>query len=144
VTVDFGGRLVDHLHPSKQVQQYQRYLIDTHPAFTDGWATSATPGSNAGTTRSRPGRLDAVACRPLDRRGARRLGRPSAGASDDLERGGRGWRGSDDVVAPAMLRWRAGLIRSRANNCVEVLMELTHGHLISTELRFQPEPLVGL
>src|SRR3990172_1231641 len=36
VTVDFGGRLVDHLHPSKQVQQYQRYLIDTHPAFTDG------------------------------------------------------------------------------------------------------------
>jgi len=36
VTVDFGGRLVDHLHPSKQVKQYQRYLIDTHPAFTDG------------------------------------------------------------------------------------------------------------
>ena len=36
VTVDFGGRLIDHLHPSKQVQQYQRYLIDTHPAFTDG------------------------------------------------------------------------------------------------------------
>ncbi len=36
VTVDFGGRLVDHLHPSRQVAQYQRYLIDTHPAFSDG------------------------------------------------------------------------------------------------------------
>ena len=36
VTVDFGGRVVDHLHPSRQVAQYQRYLIDTHPAFSDG------------------------------------------------------------------------------------------------------------
>lgn len=37
VTVDFGGgRLRDHLHPSKQVAQYQRYLLDTHPVFTDG------------------------------------------------------------------------------------------------------------
>jgi len=36
VTVDFGGRLVDHLHPSRQVAQYQRYLVDTHPAFSDG------------------------------------------------------------------------------------------------------------
>lgn len=33
VSVDFGGRLVDHLHPSRQVAQYQRYLFDTHPAF---------------------------------------------------------------------------------------------------------------
>ena len=33
---DFGGREVDHLHPSRQVAQYQRYLLDTHPAFTDG------------------------------------------------------------------------------------------------------------
>ncbi len=36
VAVDFGGREVDHLHPSRQVAQYQRYLLDTHPAFTDG------------------------------------------------------------------------------------------------------------
>jgi hypothetical protein len=36
VVVDFGGRLVDHLHPSRQVAQYQRYLMDTHPAFADG------------------------------------------------------------------------------------------------------------
>src|ERR1700690_2153490 len=36
VVVDFGGRSVDHLHPSRQVAQYQRYLMDTHPAFTDG------------------------------------------------------------------------------------------------------------
>ena len=36
VTVDFGGRLVDHLHPSRQVAQYQRYLVDTHPAFSEG------------------------------------------------------------------------------------------------------------
>ncbi len=35
VTVDFGGRPRDHLHPSRQVAQYQRYLQDTHPAFTD-------------------------------------------------------------------------------------------------------------
>src|SRR5580765_4882302 len=36
VTVDMGGRERDHLHPSRQVAQYQRYLLDTHPAFTDG------------------------------------------------------------------------------------------------------------
>ena len=36
VTVDFGGRPRDHLHPSRQVAQYQRYLLDTHPAFSDG------------------------------------------------------------------------------------------------------------
>jgi glycosyltransferase involved in cell wall biosynthesis len=36
VTVDMGGREIDHLHPSRQVAQYQRYLQDTHPAFTDG------------------------------------------------------------------------------------------------------------
>jgi len=35
VTVDFGGRLRAHLHPSRQVAQYQRYLLDTHPAFAD-------------------------------------------------------------------------------------------------------------
>src|SRR5215210_3357508 len=33
VAVDFGGRPRDMLHPSRQVAQYQRYLIDTHPAF---------------------------------------------------------------------------------------------------------------
>jgi len=33
VTVEFGGRPRDHLHPSRQVAQYQRYLQDTHPAF---------------------------------------------------------------------------------------------------------------
>ena len=26
----------DRLHPSRQVERYQRYLIDTHPAFSDG------------------------------------------------------------------------------------------------------------
>ncbi len=36
VTVDFSGAPRDHLHPSRQVAQYQRYLIDTHPAFSDG------------------------------------------------------------------------------------------------------------
>jgi uncharacterized protein len=36
VVVNFGGRDVDHLHPSRQVAQYQRYMTDTHPAFTDG------------------------------------------------------------------------------------------------------------
>ena len=33
VTVDFGGRPRDHLHPSRQVAQCQRYPQDTHPAF---------------------------------------------------------------------------------------------------------------
>ena len=33
VTVQLGGRVRDHLHPSRQVAQYQRYLQDTHPAF---------------------------------------------------------------------------------------------------------------
>ena len=28
VTVDFGGRPRDHLHPSRQVAQYQRYLVE--------------------------------------------------------------------------------------------------------------------
>lgn len=36
VTVDMGGREVDRLHPSRQVAQYQRYLEDTHPAFSEG------------------------------------------------------------------------------------------------------------
>jgi hypothetical protein len=36
VTVDMGGRSADMLHPSRQVAQYQRYLADTHPAFSDG------------------------------------------------------------------------------------------------------------
>ena len=31
-----GGHEKDSLHPSRQVAQYQRYLLDTHPAFTDG------------------------------------------------------------------------------------------------------------
>jgi uncharacterized protein len=37
VTVEFGGGYPkDVLHPSRQVSQYQRYLLDTHAAFTDG------------------------------------------------------------------------------------------------------------
>ncbi len=36
VTIEMGGRDRDHLHPSRQVAQYQRYLLDTHPAFTEG------------------------------------------------------------------------------------------------------------
>ncbi len=37
VSVAFGGgHQKDTLHPSKQVSQYQRYLQDTHPAFSDG------------------------------------------------------------------------------------------------------------
>ncbi len=35
VTVDYGGRPRDVLHPSRQVERYQRYLLDTHPAFAD-------------------------------------------------------------------------------------------------------------
>ena len=31
-----GGHQKDVLHPSRQVGQYQRYLMDTHPAFSDG------------------------------------------------------------------------------------------------------------
>ncbi len=34
-----GGRRKDHLHPSAQVRNYQRYLLDTHPAFSDGGVT---------------------------------------------------------------------------------------------------------
>jgi uncharacterized protein len=40
VTVDYGGRPRDTLHPSRQVAQYQRYLVDTHPAFGDDPAIS--------------------------------------------------------------------------------------------------------
>jgi hypothetical protein len=37
VTVAYGGgHQKDVLHPSRQVAQYQRYLLDTHPAFTGG------------------------------------------------------------------------------------------------------------
>jgi hypothetical protein len=37
VTVEYGGgHEKDVLHPSKQVAQYQRYLADTHPAFSEG------------------------------------------------------------------------------------------------------------
>ena len=35
VTVDYGGKPRDMLHPSRQVERYQRYLLDTHPAFSD-------------------------------------------------------------------------------------------------------------
>jgi hypothetical protein len=35
VTVDYGGKPRDVLHPSRQVERYQRYLLDTHPAFSD-------------------------------------------------------------------------------------------------------------
>lgn len=35
MTVDYGGRPRDVLHPSRQVERYQRYLLDTHPAFSD-------------------------------------------------------------------------------------------------------------
>lgn len=38
VTVDYGGKPRDTLHPSRQVAQYQRYLLDTHPAFSDDQA----------------------------------------------------------------------------------------------------------
>jgi hypothetical protein len=31
-----GGHQKDVLHPSRQVGQYQRYLMDTHPAFSEG------------------------------------------------------------------------------------------------------------
>lgn len=40
VTVDYGGKPRDTLHPSRQVAQYQRYLLDTHPAFGDDPAIS--------------------------------------------------------------------------------------------------------
>ncbi len=36
VTVAFGGRIRDSLHPSAQVRNYHRFLLDMHPAFTDG------------------------------------------------------------------------------------------------------------
>ncbi len=36
VTTMLGGRERDALHPSKQAEGYHRYLLDTHPAFSDG------------------------------------------------------------------------------------------------------------
>lgn len=39
VTIAHGARIKDHLHPSAQVGGYQRYLLDTHPAFSDGGVT---------------------------------------------------------------------------------------------------------
>ena len=33
VTIAHGGRIKDHLHPSAQVEGYQRYLLDTHPGL---------------------------------------------------------------------------------------------------------------
>ena len=38
VTVNYGGKPRDTLHPSRQVAQCQRYLQDTHPAFADDLA----------------------------------------------------------------------------------------------------------
>ncbi len=36
VTTQLGGRERDTLHPSRQAESYQRYLLDTHTAFADG------------------------------------------------------------------------------------------------------------
>ena len=36
VTLFLGQRLRDHLHPSRQVGNYKRYLQDVHTAFSDG------------------------------------------------------------------------------------------------------------
>ncbi len=36
VTIAHGSRIKDHLHPSAQVRNYERYLQDTHPAFSEG------------------------------------------------------------------------------------------------------------
>jgi uncharacterized protein len=49
VTLAHGDRIKDHLHPSAQVRQYQRYLQDTHPAFSDGgvWLGSCAYLHNA-------------------------------------------------------------------------------------------------
>jgi DUF2075 family protein len=49
VTVAFGDRIKDHLHPSAQVRQYERYLQDTHPAFSDGgvWLAACSYLHNA-------------------------------------------------------------------------------------------------
>jgi hypothetical protein len=40
VSVEYGGKPRDTLHPSRQVAQYQRYLLDTHPAFSDDRAVA--------------------------------------------------------------------------------------------------------
>lgn len=49
VTAPFGARIKDHLHPSAQVRNYQRYLQDTHPAFSDGgvWLAACSYLHNA-------------------------------------------------------------------------------------------------
>jgi hypothetical protein len=49
VTIAHGSRIKDHLHPSAQVRNYQRYLQDTHPAFSDGgvWLASCSYLHNA-------------------------------------------------------------------------------------------------
>ena len=36
VALSIGARKRDYLHPSAQVRNYERYLLDTHPAFSDG------------------------------------------------------------------------------------------------------------
>jgi DUF2075 family protein len=66
VTVEFGGgRLKDHLHPSKQVQQYERYLLDTHPAFTDGGVSLASCAWLHNAQRSQLPALDDAPFREL-------------------------------------------------------------------------------
>jgi uncharacterized protein len=49
VTIPHGSRIKDHLHPSAQVRNYQRYLQDTHPAFSEGavWLCSCSYLHNA-------------------------------------------------------------------------------------------------
>ncbi len=49
VTVLMGARIRDHLHPSAQVRNYERYLQDTHPAFSDGgvWLAACSYLHNA-------------------------------------------------------------------------------------------------
>ena len=66
VTVDFGGgHLRDHLHPSRQVAQYERYLLDTHPAFTDGAVGLASCAWLHNAQRSQLPALDAEVFQPL-------------------------------------------------------------------------------
>jgi hypothetical protein len=49
-------RIRDHLHPSAQVRNYQRYLQDTHPAFSDGgvWLAACSYLHNATFTPASP------------------------------------------------------------------------------------------
>jgi hypothetical protein len=67
VTIELGGQERDHLHPSRQVAQYQRYLLGTHPPSQTA-ALRSTPARTSITRRTtRRPRLGSSSALPGDR-----------------------------------------------------------------------------